>query len=366
MKNQQNGVALLTILLLVVSITIVAGSMLASQRVMVRHYELTQNQGQFYQYALAGESFAKQLLAEDSKNSRIDSLQELWAKPIPDYLVAGGSVKIQLKDESSLFNINNLYHNGQVDKVAFSYFQALLISVGIEPEIAFAVLDWQDPDSDTSADGGAEFDYYQSLGKKKLIRIANQPFISVDELLYVRGMDKQKLAKIKPFLTAIPFYLPMNVNTVKPELLTILPLVDSNANQTHNSSTNSSATAETVVPKSEMDLLNPIAVNDWAMQREQNLPLNQVEELWQIPVFATLKTEQQQTVSPLFDVQSRAFRFLGIVKVDEKQRFFTSQLAKIDQDSTNNQSLFMLNQQNSLSKNIVSFHQQLLPYAPEF
>ena len=44
----------LTILLLVVAITIVAGSMLANQKVMIREFELTKGQGQLKEYALAG------------------------------------------------------------------------------------------------------------------------------------------------------------------------------------------------------------------------------------------------------------------------------------------------------------------------
>ena len=45
-RHGQQGMALLTILLLVVAITIVAGSMLANQKVMIREFELTKGQGQ--------------------------------------------------------------------------------------------------------------------------------------------------------------------------------------------------------------------------------------------------------------------------------------------------------------------------------
>lgn len=360
---QQRGVALLTILLLVVSITIVAGSMLASQKIMVRQYELMQNQGQFYQYALAGEAFAKQLLVEDSQNNSTDSLQDVWAKPIPDYLIAGGQVKIQLHDESSLFNINNLYHHGKVDHVAVNYLKAIFVSAGLEPEIVMAIVDWQDPDSEPSGNGGAEFDYYQSLGKKNVMSIANQPFVSVDELLFVRGMNKQKLAKIKPFLTVVPSYLPMNVNTVKPELLVVLPLVE---NVETNSQQTASTPASTSTPTSQssLNMLDLTAVSQWASQRGQNLPLNQVAELWQIPIFATVNSQQQQTLTPLFAVESQAFRFVGTVTVGEKQRFFTSQLLKNGQSQQVNDNLL----QNSLSnqKQIIAFNQQLLPIAPKF
>jgi type II secretory pathway component PulK len=144
MRSQQ-GVALLTILLLVVAITIVAGSMLARQRVMVREYAATQRQGQAQQAALAGEAIAREIILQDSLANQADSLQEAWAKPLPQYPITGGSLSLRISDEASRFNINNLYHDGNVDNQALAYFRALLQAQGIEPEIAMAVLDWQDP-----------------------------------------------------------------------------------------------------------------------------------------------------------------------------------------------------------------------------
>ena len=53
-------------------------------------------------------------------------------------------------------------------------------------------------------------------------QIGNQPFISVDELASVKGFDSETVAKLKPYVTAVPYYLPINVNTANPELLNAL------------------------------------------------------------------------------------------------------------------------------------------------
>lgn len=367
MRSQQ-GVALLTILLLVVAITIVAGSMLARQRVMVREYAATQRQGQAQQAALAGEAIAREIILQDSLANQADSLQEAWAKPLPQYPITGGSLSLRISDEASRFNINNLYHDGNVDNQALAYFRALLQAQGIEPEIAMAVLDWQDPDSDTMPEGGAESDYYQSLGRALPMPIANQPFISIDELLSVRGMDKQKLDKLRPLISVVPFFMPMNVNTVNPTLLAIIPSVTDLPATAIAGQGNNLASAPT---NNTASLLEPSALASWAAARPTAMPIESVPNLWGQPAFASVPEAQRGKVAGLLDVQSRAFRVVVTVTLDDSQRFFTSQLAKMDArlDPANaatgaNPGLNSTNT-NSQAPRVVAFNRQFLAMAPD-
>lgn len=368
--QSQRGVALLTILLLVVAITIVAGSMLASQRVMVRQYELTQNQGKFREYALAGEAYALQLITQDAKANQTDSFQDTWAKPIADYPVTGGHVHIQIQDDASRFNINNLYHDGKVDTQAVNYFKALLSYHGIEPSVAMAVLDWQDPDSQSSPEGGAEADYYQSTGKKMPMPIANQPLISVDELQYVRGMDAEKLAILKPVLTAVPYYLPININTAKPALLAILPSVNITEsvnvpapNQTAQTPNNAPSSAPQTT--SSQSALNSSEVSRWADARKTAMPLDSVDKLWSVPAFAAVAPQQRQALAPLLDIQSRAFRTAIDVAVDDKHSYLTSQLTKLPAQPTATDGLpiggLSVGQSSPAPLQIKAYNRQFLP-----
>lgn len=367
MRSQQ-GVALLTILLLVVAITIVAGSMLARQRVMVREYAATQRQGQAQQAALAGEAIAREIILQDSLANQADSLQEAWAKPLPQYPITGGSLSLRISDEASRFNINNLYHDGNVDNQALAYFRALLQAQGIEPEIAMAVLDWQDPDSDTMPEGGAESDYYQSLGRALPMPIANQPFISIDELLSVRGMDKQKLDKLRPLISVVPFFMPMNVNTVNPTLLAIIPSVTDLPATAIAGQGNNLASAPT---NNTASLLEPSALASWAAARPTAMPIESVTNLWVQPAFASVPEAQRGKVAGLLDVQSRAFRVVVTVTLDDSQRFFTSQLAKMDAriDPANAETGANpgLNSTNTSSQapRVVAFNRQFLAMAPD-
>jgi type II secretory pathway component PulK len=138
-RHGQQGMALLTILLLVVAITIVAGSMLANQKVMIREFELTKDQGQLKEYALAGEAMATNLIAQDSQVNQVDSLADAWAKPLAEQTINQAKVSIKIDDDASRFNINNLYHDGKVDDTALAFFQALLQANGLSPNIAMAV-----------------------------------------------------------------------------------------------------------------------------------------------------------------------------------------------------------------------------------
>lgn len=385
-RHGQQGMALLTILLLVVAITIVAGSMLANQKVMIREFELTKGQGQLREYALAGEAMATNVIAQDSQVNQVDSLADAWAKSLAEQTLNQAKVSIKIDDDASRFNINNLYHDGNVDDTALAFFQALLQANGLSPNIAMAVLDWQDPDSDTLADGGAEAAYYQSTGKKMAMAIANQPFISVNELQHVRGIDSEGLQKLAPYLTAVPYYLPMNINTVKPELLSILvnspteasgnhPQGSSRSDSDGNSQSGQYTSAASNVAATQQ--IDDTAIINWANARENNLPVQNLTQLWAVPSFANIDERNKARIAKLLSTQSQSFHVVVSVKSDDKQLFLHSQIAKIlpkaDNDPAAASSVSATpmpspvnaqnGTQNNTSPQLITYNRQFLPFA---
>lgn len=376
--NHQRGMALLTVLLLVVAITIVAGSMLARQRLLLREYALMQDQTQFREAALMGEGVAHQILQQDSQVNATDSLQDSWAKPIDTLTIDSFRVQVQINDAANRFNINNLYHDGKPDPLALAYMQALLLHIGLEPNIANAVLDWQDPDNQPMPDGGAEADFYQSLGVAHPAPITNQPFTCIDDLRFVRGLDAQKVAVLKPYITAQPFYLPMNVNTAEPVLLQIAPIAaaltiaTADANQSPTQATNQSTMDENQQPDADNNAPTPNkhgvdpaalaldqqAVNEWARLRRSNPPLESVSQLWALPMFS--QNQDLSRLAALFDVQSRAFEVTITVDKEGKQRVLQSTLAKVDADDTTSATSDVNLVQNK-PKIIVAFNRRFLP-----
>ena len=207
--RSQRGVALLTILLLVVSITVVAGAMLASQKIVIRRSGLLFNQNQLLQDIDAAQQLAVTIIRADSTLNDTDSLQDIWAQPLPPYPLGTHTVAMELRDEASRFNINNLYHDGEVDVAAVAIFQRLLTQLNLEPDIAIAAVDWQDSDSEVYKDGGDESAVYAQQSTSLDATLPNQPFISIEQLQAVRGMSTEALVILRPFITEVPYYLPI-------------------------------------------------------------------------------------------------------------------------------------------------------------
>ena len=302
--NSQRGVALLTILLLVVSITVVAGAMLASQKVAIRRSGLLFDQNQLLQDIDAGQQLAVTMIRADSKLNDTDSEQDIWAQPIPPYALANHSVSVEIRDEASRFNLNNLYWNGSVDTAALEVFQRLLTQLNLEPDIAIAVLDWQDTDSEVYLDGGDESAVYsQQLNRSVDGTLPNQPFVSVDQLQEVRGVSAEVLATLRPYLTAVPYYLPININTASPALLAAL--IDGASSQ-------------------QMQGI---------VDTRSKQALTSIDELWQLPILSGLDEKQRAALTPLLAVDSQAFMAL-ITASDNatvgqaRQRFATVLIGK--------------------------------------
>lgn len=69
---------------------------------------------------------------------------------------------------------------------------------GMTPEVAAAIVDWRDEDSDITP-GGAEDSYYQGLPLP--YRCKNAGFGSLEELLMVRHVTPELYAAIRPYVT---------------------------------------------------------------------------------------------------------------------------------------------------------------------
>lgn len=306
--DSQRGVALLTILLLVVSITVVAGAMLASQKIAIRRSGLLFDQNQLLQDINAGQQLAVTLIRADAKLNDTDSEQDIWAQPIPPYTLGGHSIDIELRDEGSRFNINNLYHNGAVDTAALAVFQRLLTQLNLEPDTAVAILDYQDADSEVYQDGGDEnVVYAQQSNRGADTALPNQALLSIDQLAEVKGVDAQVLATLRPYITAVPYYLPININTASPVLFAAL--VEGASSQQMQS----------------------------IIELRAKQAFSSVDDVWQLPVLSSVKEEERKALTPLLAVDSQAFMAL-ITASDNatvgqaRQRFATVIISKTAAD----------------------------------
>jgi general secretion pathway protein K len=116
------------------------------------------------------------------------------------------------------FNINNLVKDdGAIDDVQVQVLQRLLDTLELDPGIAQAAVDWIDPDQEGLFPDGAEDGDYVAYDPP--YRAANRYLVSVSELRLVKGVDMEAYTKLAPYLSALPEFTKINVNTVSPAVL---------------------------------------------------------------------------------------------------------------------------------------------------
>ena len=142
----------------------------------------------------------------------------------------GVTIMGKLSDLQACFNLNSLTLStpaaddtndnatASSSNVNIDRFKSLLSAQGVNARATDAVLDWIDPDVNTTIPDGAEDGYYMNLDKP--YRAANQPFQSVSTLRLVRGFeDPKKFNAIRPYLCAFGKPANINVNTAPAEVL---------------------------------------------------------------------------------------------------------------------------------------------------
>ncbi|WP_407304168.1 type II secretion system minor pseudopilin GspK [Acinetobacter sp.] len=301
--KQEQGIALITILVMVALATILAATIAKRQANTAENTAYLMRQNQSLLYAKSAEAFFSELLVDDAENAGdIDHLQENWAKPMPAFPVEDGFVSGTLQDESGKFNLNSLVNNdGTTNAQAKAWFEKLLVRVGLPEKLSEAVIDWQDADDETSGTMGAEANNYQGLPRGYLP--PNSKFHSVEELKLVRGFEDQKYLQIKDYVNAAPTSnSKVNVNTASAMLLASLdPKLDVNA------------------------------VQQALQQRQENLEyFSNINDLWAIEPFTQVNPDIRNEVNDLLGVQSSYFKARIEVLLSERKRQFSSDLVRKD------------------------------------
>jgi len=157
------------------------------------------------------------VLSDDRRVSIVDHLGEPWALRLPPMPVDNGRLAGFIEDQQGEFNLNNLVNDGKVNLRQLAHFRHLLTILDLPADLADALADWLDADSEPQPRGGAEDSYYLKLARPYLA--ANRPLVDVSELALVRGFDDKARARLRPFITALPRFTAVNVNTASPEVL---------------------------------------------------------------------------------------------------------------------------------------------------
>lgn len=224
--HNEQGIALITAIFVVALASIAAAALLASTEIAVRRMENLQDSEAAWWYAQGLEAWVPLLLQREQKaqQSPEDSLDQPWAQPLAYLPFDRGGVSGRLEDLEGRFNLNNLATNNAGDRRFYmQQLEHLVESLpGVDPfstgDLAPAVRDWLDPDSQLAGPGGAETQDYLSMDPA--YRAANRPMVSASELLAVKGMTPQLYDALRPYVWALPEVgTKINVNTAPAPVL---------------------------------------------------------------------------------------------------------------------------------------------------
>ncbi len=209
------GIALIAALFIVALAATTAAFLLSQQSLWAQQVENLRDQAQAANIARAGINWARFILAEDQ--NEVDHMQEAWAESRFGLPVENGKISVSVSDAQALFNLNNLVREDKLSEPDLQAFQRLLASLNLPADLALAVADSVDENSEANYPGGAEdLDY---LGADPPYRAPNRALIDVDDLIRVKGFDAKTVDLLKPFVTALPEPTAINVNTAPAQVL---------------------------------------------------------------------------------------------------------------------------------------------------
>jgi general secretion pathway protein K len=267
----QQGVALITVMLIVALAAVLASQMTARlQMQMVRTTNINFNQ-QAYWYAMGAEAFGRRvLITAFEEDPDITHLGQIWAQGETTYPVDFGKITGEITDLQSCLNLNALRASNNADSVnndnplnkkstnnskngsdgnsknnndsktnngknklpARLALEELISALNIEgigsfeaEYMADALTDWLDKDSAIASAGGAEDNDYSA--KEFPYLPANNFLSSVNELRVVEHFTVPVINAIKPYVCVLPNteLHAININTInteQPELLQAL------------------------------------------------------------------------------------------------------------------------------------------------
>ncbi len=261
-QHAQNGVALISILLLLTLLATLAIYAAEDQDMAIRRSSISDLAEQGYQVNISGEQWVVKVLEKDQEEdavrrlqdeSAIDHAGEIWGNLGPPVEVGetGTTLLMVIEDLQGKLNLNNLVQgkvvpeneqSGQVtdptvdvtepddsgddrpNVLWFQIFQNLFDSLNLNPELVDSLIDWVDADSERVGTTGAEDFYYTGL--ELPYRTANRNMASTAELIQIKEMSSEVIAQLLLFVTALPVenatdLKTVNVNTASARIISL-------------------------------------------------------------------------------------------------------------------------------------------------
>lgn len=219
---KQQGMAIISALLIAAVVAVIAAGMLTRQSVSTRALEADQQRVQGRWMVQGGVEISRQLLWDARQRDPLTRLDQPWAQR----LVAQG-FEGRLEDEQGKFNLRNLVANERVDEAQVQAFQRLCeligISAGLNRRIRQRVIESYprllNPQM-TENNNGFDSGRATSPNASRKPQNPTLPMLrSLDDLRSVDGVNDAVIGKLAPYLTVIPATTWVNGNTATAPVL---------------------------------------------------------------------------------------------------------------------------------------------------
>lgn len=191
MRRDQQGIALITVLLVMSLALLITAGMLRSQRLSLHSNAQQIHQLQLRQLGFAGEAWARQrlrTLVPDPKAAV--AAGQAWANGQPNLAIDDGQIDVEIEDLSGRFNITALLTKGPADEVMVQRWLRLQTQLKV-------------PLLDASA-------------------LQGQSFSDISQLRQVPGVDAQWFVRMQPWIVLLDKSATLNINTASATVLATL------------------------------------------------------------------------------------------------------------------------------------------------
>ena len=226
-RPHQRGVAIVTALLLAALAITIVMSLFGQQNVQVRSIENQRYQLQ-KQWVMRGAlDWARLILREDARVSRVDYLGEPWSVPLEetrlDQYVDNGrtsedetdaTLSGYVIDAQSRLNLTGLAAAGVVDQPMLQAFQRLLSAQGMDTSLAEATANMVASSQSQAARINPDGTQLAAAVNAKILAL-----MQVDDLLAIPGFTPAAVAKLRDLVVFLPIATPININTASAQVI---------------------------------------------------------------------------------------------------------------------------------------------------
>lgn len=244
-RLKQQGVAVITALLLTTLAVTIVASVFWQQQVQVRAVENQRSQSQTKWVLRGALDWTRIILREDARTTAVDQLGESWAVPLQEtrldnYMDAGsddpkgggGTLSGFVIDAQSRYNLNNLAEGGVINPDELAAFKRLLGFLGLNQGLAAATAaaisatqtsSASPPPSQAVINASPILTPVSNPTVNAGVSTAsgNQPalYIHIEDLITIPGYTEAIIEKLGNYVVILPGSTPINVNTASKEVI---------------------------------------------------------------------------------------------------------------------------------------------------